>query len=218
MDWFTNNPGTFEKEKITISKLSKLGTIIRVASVVTPKNLSQMRETALLAKSLGATVCGFSPVIPQGRGSDTSMLLSIEEYQTFTNNWNDLRQELGNFIFHLSESPEAMATMPDHCGAGSRSVCITPNGDVKICQMSSAEMINLGNAFELTASEIFDTGLASQISNLIPPNQEICGSCENLGFCINCINRGLIMATQLGKGKCKWYMEYAYDILEHNLD
>lgn len=213
VDWFTHNVGTFEKEKATIRELAKLGTIIRVAMVVTPKSLSQMRETALIAKSLGATVCGFSPVIPQGRGSDMSMLLSLEEYQIFMDNWNELRQEFGNFIFHLNESPEAMATIPKHCGAGARSVSITPNGEVKMCQMSSEKMLNFGNVFNLTASEIFGSGLAVRISNLTPPNQEICGTCEKIGFCINCINRGLVMTTQLGKENCKWYMKYADGIL-----
>jgi radical SAM protein with 4Fe4S-binding SPASM domain len=217
VDWFTGGIGTFKKEKATIRELARLDTITRVAMVVAPKSLSQVRETASLAKSLGATVFGISPVIPQGRGCDTSLLFSVKEYQTFIEMWNKLRQEFGNFIFHLEESPAAMATIPKHCGAGARSVSITPSGEVKMCQMSSTKMLSFGNAFELPASEIFGNGLAAHIANLTPPNSDVCGACDKFGFCINCINRGLMMATQLGRGTCKWYMECAGELSQFGI-
>lgn len=158
---------------------------------------------------MGATVFGISPVIPQGRGSDTSLLFSGEEYKVFINTWNELREEFGNFIFHLEESPAAMALTAKNCGAGARSVTITPSGEVKMCQMSSVDLLPFGNALERSAGEIFGNGLTSHIASLTPPGPDVCGECDKLGFCIYCISRGLTMAAQMGSENCKWYIECA---------
>lgn len=147
VDWFTGSSGVFNREVRTIQEISKMGILLRVAMVVTPLSLGQMRSTATLAKSLGATSLGLSPIIPQGRGSDVSLLFTEQDLVDYENNMKDLSLEFGGFIFHLEESPFTLAASQNHCGAGARSITITPNGDVKICQMSSTKLLCFGNIF-----------------------------------------------------------------------
>lgn len=213
VDWFTGRDGVFEREVNNIEKIAKTGALVRAVMVVTPQSLNQMRSTAELAKSLGATTFGLSPIVPQGRGSDPYLAFSEENFQEYLNTWNELKEEFGNFIFHLEESPFAMTTSPKHCGAGARTITITPNGDIKICQMSSAKLLSYGNIFYNKPQDIFGKRLAMQVASIIPPNIDICESCLNIPFCINCINRGLSMANKLGIEGCKWYREVAHDLL-----
>jgi radical SAM protein with 4Fe4S-binding SPASM domain len=203
VDWFRGCLGTFQKEVDAIRKVSQLGVLLRVAMCVTPKNLDQIEQTAILARSLGATSLGISTVYPIGRGSDPSLLLSVEELQKLSKIWSELLQRYPKFIFHLEDL--AVQKAQGNCGAGGRSVTITPLGQVKLCQMSSADVMCYGNVFIQSARELFNLPVVSYITQLEPPSLEICGECPNLGFCMQCITRGLIKGRELGADFCKWY-------------
>lgn len=213
IDWFTGGFGVFEREVNAIKEISNMGIILRVAMVVTPLSLSQMRKTATLAKELGATTFGLSPAVPQGRGSDDSLLFTEQELREYINIMNDLSLEFGDFIFHLEESPFTMAASQNHCGAGARSITITPSGEVKICQMSSADLLSFGNIFYDHPETLFGKESANRLSVVQPPNYDSCASCNNISFCFSCINRGLMMAKKLGSKECKWYRDLAYEFL-----
>ena len=214
VDWFTGSSGVFDREVRAIQEISKTGIMLRVVMVVTPFSLAQMRSTATLAKNLGATTFGLSPIIPQGRGSDVSLLFTEQDLVDYENHMKDLSLEFGNFIFHLEESPFTLAASQNHCGAGARSITITPSGDVKICQMSSAKLLCFGNFFIDKPGEIFGNEPAIRLANAVPPNYDLCAPCKNISFCFSCLNRGLIMAEKLGADGCKWYRELGYDFLK----
>ena len=74
-------------------------------------------------------------------------MFTEQELLDYVKIMKDLSLEFGDFIFHLEESPFTLAASQKHCGAGSRSITITPSGDVKICQMSSARLLSFGNIF-----------------------------------------------------------------------
>lgn len=213
VDWFTGSNNVLAREIDAIKKVSKTGSLLRVVMVVTPLSLSQMRSTATLAKELGATVFGMSPIIPQGRGSDTSLLFTEQQMLEYLSIMKDLSTELGDFIFHLEESPFTLAASQNHCGAGARTITITPSGDIKICQMSSADLLSFGNIFSDKPEILFGKEAAKRLSCVIPPNNESCVSCNNIAFCFSCINRGLIMANRIGSDGCNWYSRLAFDFL-----
>lgn len=79
--------------------------------------------------------------------------------------------------------------------------------------MTSVDLLPFGNASERSADDIFCIGRTSHTASLTPPNPEVYGGCDKLGFCIYCISRGLTMAAQMGSENCKWYRECANDLL-----
>jgi radical SAM protein with 4Fe4S-binding SPASM domain len=203
VDWFRGRVGTYERELEAIRRIVQRGIMLRVAMIVTPGNLDQIVQTAALVRRLGATAFGISPVVPQGRGTDPSLLLSPQEYEKFIDIWNKLRHHYKDFIFQSRETPFQLAR--GNCGAGSRTVTITPSGDVKICQMSDTAILCYGNVFTQNGKELFDSELVRYIAQLEPPNLDTCSDCQYLGFCINCLNRGIIKGKELGPDNCIWY-------------
>ncbi|NPA90847.1 MAG: radical SAM protein [Chloroflexi bacterium] len=206
VDWFRGKKGTFRKEIEAIQKVTELGVLVRVAMIVTPQNLDQVEKTAELAKRLGAASFGVSPVVPQGRAQDESLLLSPSEYEQFLEIWEDLKRKHPHFVFQLEEFSHQ--TSQGNCGAGSRTVSITPYGDIKICQMSSTDILHYGNVFEHDMSQIFGKPVVSYIAQVTPPGPDVCGDCEYLGFCINCIHRGITKGREIGVDKCKWLSKH----------
>ncbi len=206
VDWFRGKKGTFKKEMQAIREISELGILVRVAMIVTPQNLDQVEKTAELARSLGASSFGVSPVIPQGRAQDESLLLSPSEYERFLNIWEDLKNKYPHFVFQLEEF--AHQSFQGNCGAGSRTVAITPYGDIKICQMSSTNILYYGNVFEHDVSQIFGKPIVSYIAQVTPPSPDVCGDCVHLGFCINCVHRGITKGREIGLEKCKWLSKH----------
>jgi len=204
VDWFRGQPGTFRKEIDAIRKLCQQGVRLRLAMCVTPGNLCQMEQTVNLARSLGVPTIGIATVIPMGRGNDPSLLLSVAETQMFLKLWADLQERYPNLIFHLEDL--AMQKAKGNCGAGTRSVTITPLGQVKLCQMSDIDVLCYGNIFAATnAGELFNLPVISYIEQLEPPTLEICGDCPNLSFCYQCISRGISKGREVGVDSCKWY-------------
>lgn len=203
VDWFRGRPGTFQKEVEAIRQVVQSGAILRVGMCVTPKNLEQMEQTVSFARSLDATSFGISTVLPMGRGNDPALLLSVEETRKFLEVWSDLRERYPNFIFHVEDM--AMQKPKGGCGAGGRSVTITPLGQVKLCQMADADVLCYGNVLTESASEIFNQPMVSYIAQLEPPSLEVCGECPNNGFCWQCVTRGIIKGREVGVDSCKWY-------------
>lgn len=202
VNWFRGRSGVFEQALNAIRSVVRHGIILRVAMIVTPINLDQVEKTAALARELGADSFGVTPVIPQGRGRDQRLLMSVEEWKEFMKIWNSLRSNYDDFIFQLRESQ--FQVTQGNCGAGSRTVAITPNGDVKLCQMSSPSQFCFGNAFKNNCEELFRSTV-ERIASIEPPDQGMCEGCEHFGFCYNCIHRGIVKGRAI---ECPWYLKY----------
>ena len=205
VDWFRGGSNVYSRELESIRQVVHHKILIRVSMTVTPDNLDQVKQTAELVKNLGVTSFGASPIIPQGRGGDKSLLLSHSEYEKFISSWNNLREEYQDFIFQNRESP--FQTIKGNCGAGSRTITITPLGDVKICAMSTPSTFCFGNIFTSTAKELFGNA-SNAMSKIEPPSEEICGDCKHFGFCINCLHRGTMKAREIHPNNCLWYQKY----------
>jgi radical SAM protein with 4Fe4S-binding SPASM domain len=206
VDDFCDQEGAFENSKKAIQILSKEGFITRAAMTVTPKNLDQMRSTARLAKKLGATNFIISTVVPMGRGRSHDLIFSSGGLPELFEEAEALKEELGDFVF---DAPEALTKdiydEDEHlnCGAGSRSICITPNGDVKMCPMSNPNDLYFGNVYIENLNTIFSRSLPLVISEVKDPRPKICGSCEHIDYCGYCLARGIQRYNETGKS-CPW--------------
>lgn len=206
VNWFRGQDKVFERELLAIKRVVEKGILIRVAMIVTPGNLDQIEETASLVKDLGANTFGMSLVVPQGRASDSTLILSPSELEKYFKTYSKLSQQYKDFIYQDKES-KFLDTGEGNCGAGSRTVTITPNGNVKICQMSDETVFCFGNVFENSSKELFEKK-AESLAQIQAPSEKLCGDCKHLGFCLNCIHRGVIKAKAISPENCLWVQPY----------
>ncbi|ACI19224.1 radical SAM protein [Dictyoglomus thermophilum] len=208
--WFTGNEKAYYSAIDSIKKLSDLGIVVRVVCNVTSLNVEQMADVAEIAYKLGATAVAFGPIAPIGRAkSNNDLIISLDDkaFAMFEKNIENLIEKYGkNFISVIEE--EIMSDSIN-CGVGRSGITLSPNLDVKICQMSDMSIGNLkfsGNSlknFLQTYSMYFEI-----ISQIPAPNKRICKECENLWFCNNCLVRGLMKAYGEGEDKCVWRKEF----------
>jgi len=207
VDWFCGQKGAFENAKKAIEMLSKKEFVIRAAMTLTPMNVDQIFFTVDLAKKLGATSMILSTVVPMGRGKSSELIFSPEDMDQLIEQVEITKKEFGDFLF---ENPEYLPIIGEekmenklNCGAASRTVCLTPNGEVKMCPMSNPNDLSLGNVYYEDLDTIFSRNLSSLLIELEDPRPEICGECEHLWFCQRCLARGLQKYHEIGE-KCSW--------------
>ena len=206
VDWFCNHEGAFENAKKAIMMLSKEKIIVRAAMTLTPLNIHQIFPTISLVKNLGATNMILSTVVPTGRGDSSELIFSPNDIENLIKQVELAKQEFGDFLF---ENPEYIPIVGEtndnklNCGAASRSLCFTPNGDIKMCPMSNPKDFSLGNVYKESIHTILQKNISALLIELEDPRPEICGDCEHLWYCQRCIARGLQKYYEINNS-CVW--------------
>ena len=81
-NWFTQTNYGIGKIKRNIEYLCANGVKVRVAMIVTVKNIDDIIEVADWAFIVGAIKLGISPVVPLGRANDDIEALAISDVET----------------------------------------------------------------------------------------------------------------------------------------
>lgn len=202
MDWFCNKKGAFSSAKRAFYLLKEKKFFVRANVILTPINILMLYKTVELAEKLGANSIALSNVIPMGRGDSPELLFTPDNLELLIEEVKRIENDFGHIIF---KTPEYLLN-DITCGAGSRSFCITPKGDIKICIMANENLISWGNVYNEKLKDILSRNICSLFTQLDVPNIEVCGECEHLTFCNNCIARGHHMYTKV-KEKCIWWQK-----------
>jgi radical SAM protein with 4Fe4S-binding SPASM domain len=213
MDWFCDKKGAFDKIKKNIELITERDYFLRVIMIVTKLNYNQIIETVTLAKQLSSYpkktarainyTIGLSGFVPQGRVTKSPEILFDHESMISANNeLYKAKKEFGNFIFELPDNILKELNNQCNCGAGTRTLVITPTGDIKLCPMADDSVI-FGNVYKNKITEIFSKKCCNEFVDLQKPNPETCGNCKYLFFCNDCLARGFIKYQEIGK-KCLW--------------
>ncbi len=195
--------GAFKKTTNAIKILSERGFLTRVAMVIDKENWNYIEPTILLAKELGASTFGYTPILPFGRGKN-----SFEFWDSFVNDFlklnTDLTLKYKDFLNLHSNSDTLELQKPGGCGAGYRVFAIDPVGNVRPCVTFDEKTSNFGNIYKDELSLIFGRELSDCFSNAIVPNSNFCSGCTYEYFCRYCILRGLTASKWLSPDKCNW--------------
>lgn len=195
--------GAFEKTTNAIKLLSEHGFLTRVAMVIDKENWTNIEPTIILAKELGASTFGYTPILPFGRGKN-----SFEFWDSFVDDFLKLNAELTikykDFLNLHSNTDTLELQKPGGCGAGYRVYAIDPLGNVRPCVTFDEEMSNFGNIYKDKFDLIFGRESSDWFSNAIVPNSNLCTGCTYEYFCRYCILRGLTASQWLSPGKCMW--------------
>lgn len=194
---------------------------VRVAMIVTNKNIDDIYPVAQWSFLNGAYSLGISPVIKIGRAisyEDELIITDIEKLIQFENTLEDINKKYPNFI---SINDEGLMRQRN-CGCLTSHIVIDSFGDIKLCTMDNLEYArtSIGNVLRKSIKDIYkeNNSIINEFFELKAPNSssEYCVSCENLEFCEKCILRGLIKASE-DVEKCGWYKNSVSDLLKDML-
>lgn len=216
---FTKASNTVEKIKGLIKKLADNGVTLRIATIVTPKNVDKLEKIADWVHSNGIKSFAPSPIINIGRAKNNNVLLHDKEsINKFSNAIKSIRSKYKNFIM----MPKDLSLHRENCGALTTNVTIAPNGQIKICPIDNGQDLSngLGNVFKENIKDIYDNNIEylDAVFNMMPPKDSIveCNDCSNKFFCSGCMLRGLIKRKEIGDG-CKWYINQVPELIKNTL-
>ncbi|MDR2830076.1 MAG: radical SAM protein [Methanobrevibacter sp.] len=218
MDWFCGYKNAFKRSKKVIKQITDRKFHLRVVMMVTPFNMNNIFETVELASSLGIPfkplehnynlgmyTIGISPVTPMGRGEKfPELIFKQEDMNIFLKEMEKVRVEFADFIFKMPEHhPIYNLSERGNCGVGSRSLTITPQGDMKLCGMGDEKILSWGNIYKENLSDIFAKNFGAIVGEIKTPEKNICGDCEHLIFCMPCLARAFLKFSEIGES-CTW--------------
>ncbi len=221
LEWFTQVPNTIDRIKNIITKFTQNDVLIRIATVVTPKNVDEIETIADWVHNIGIKTYALSPVINLGRATflnDNLLFNNKEQLAKFEKVVNNIMSKYSNF---LTVREDAVNERPN-CGSLTSNVTIMPDGNIKHCTMDNSKYANtsIGNVFDKPIKQIYDenTDYIEAVFALEPPKYDSieCRECDKKYFCGNCILRGFISRKDKGE-ECKWYTNKVPQIIKEKL-
>lgn len=220
LTWFTKVPNTLDIVKNNIIKLAESDVKMRIATIITHKNLNEIEHIANWVHGLGIKHYGISPVISLGRAvnSDTDLFLNEGDLQNLEKILGGISNKYGKFLSII----EGDRPKNRNCGCLTSHAVISSNGEIKICTMDNLEYYNssIGNVFKKNIKDIYDDNAeyVNTFFNMNAPqaNSLECKECENKNYCSSCLLRGLVKAKEMN-GNCLWYTNIVPSIIKEKL-
>lgn len=131
-DEFRGVKGSWERAANAAYRIALSGIPLRIASTVTPRDLSHLEEYVHMAINLGASYLMIGEVMPSGRAFDNEkFLMSREQLNQFYTTMNELRRRYKNHLsITVSSSPHVQLK---YSSSEKLNVAIVrPNGDVRL--------------------------------------------------------------------------------------
>lgn len=187
---------------------------IRVATIVTKRNLKEIDYIASYLHELGVQDYIISLVVDIGRANGNSdLLLDNEEQNIYINKISKIIDMYPNLLHNPNND-----NYRKNCGCLTTNVCINSMGDVKLCAMDENNF-KFGNAFDTNIKKLYDQNkeAVKELFYLKAPqlDGDEWNDCGNRLFCSNCMVRTIIKIKEMKKKgyKCKWFDNN----LKHNL-
>lgn len=195
-DSFAGVEGSFQQTLKAIRLLSAASVPVRVSMNVTRENLDDMFETAKLAISNGASVFAAAPVNYEGRARKTGVCFASEdEWAKFDREFLRLKTAFKDKVFYLSE-PVLKEIYRFSCGAGTKTIAISPDGYVRACVLFEKEK-SFGNVFKESLENILSPEKLKYFASMRGPSELGCDRCSEASYCNGCLKRMLEKASSL---------------------
>ena len=221
--WFTKTPNILEKVKRNIIKIAEKRILLRVATILTPKNIDEIDEIADWVHNLGVARYAVSPVVSLGRANDqdrnSQLYLDANYAIKAEKQLQKIVSKYDNFLNIITSDFDKQI----NCGCITSHVVINSKGYIKICTMDDMSYCNgcIGNVLEENIEHIFERN--AELLNVIyttkapKMNSDECRECENAGYCNGCLLRGIIKAKEK-KEQCLWYKNIVPQIIKEAFD
>ncbi len=199
--------GAWTRTTRNIAQLAARGVTVRVSMAVDERNFADLEKTLLLARSLGARLFSYSPILPFGRGKDIySTKWSLRGEDVLARE-AEIAERYRGFLTVLPKDTVCEIEGEDGCGAGYRTFGMDPWGNIRPCVTFGPRELIFGNLLKQAMEEVFSHRAVFAMTKLRTPSPVFCGSCPQLGFCRYCCLRGL-HASQ-SEPNCAWRKQSA---------
>ncbi len=221
LEWFTKRKNTLESITHNIEILAANKVPMRIATMVTKKNISELLGIADWIYGLGIKTWGIGLVMALGRATeyDENLMFADEENPEFVEILNRVDEKYPRFISYI----EDVRAKRINCGVISSHIVIGCDGRTKICAMDTGEYFNssLGNVTETPLSQIYkyNKDYIHLFGILQAPsyNSELCSECKHKFFCHGCLLRAFIKAKEMGT-QCQWYTKSVDDNIKYKME
>ena len=221
--WFTKTPNILDKVKRNIITLAEKEIMLRVATILTPKNIDEIEEIADWVHTLGIARYAVSPVVSLGRANDqdrnNQLYLDTSDALKAEKQLQKIVSKYDNFLNIITSDFDKQI----NCGCITSHVVVNSKGYIKICTMDDMSYCNgsIGNVLEEDIEKIFEriAELLNVIYSTKAPkmSSDECRECENAGYCNGCLLRGIIKAKEK-KEQCLWYKNIVPEIIKKAFD
>lgn len=208
-DEFRGKNGAFDNAIKAIKNLKLYNVLIRVATVVTDKNLKYVKDLYYLCKELEVGAFSVSPVSIFGRGSCFNC----------SNGDNDLKTEIDKILYEFKDDElfkanqlavdSMLESKEINCGAGWRTFAINgASGDVRICLLLSDAGV-IGNIDSDNYDNVFNKEKLDSYRFSPAPSLflDTCKDCEYKQRCNGCIAKALDVYQNI-YNECPWAKKY----------
>ncbi len=194
---------SFERAVETIKRLKAASLRVRAAMNVLPDTLQYVEETLQLAKSLGVDWFAFAQVQQLGRANGLNLQYTEEQGKYLQNLAKRLPSEFPEFVSRHSESTLKALADIGNCGAGYRSVVLSPTGKVRPCVMFPEEVMVMGDLAQQSVHEVFRQEQMNFMHDLRSPGSDCDQKCPHLNECRGCYARSISVQTR-NDSSCSW--------------
>lgn len=221
LEWFTKRKNTLNSITHNIKVLANHQVPMRIATMVTNRNMMELEKIADWVHGLGIKLWGLGLVIPLGRAGEHNPDLVYA---------NEDNPELAKFINTIDKKyPGFISVIDDpridkaNCGAISSHIVIGCDGRTKICAMDTGDYFDsgIGNAIEVSMKTLYKVQkeFIHSFSLMKAPNYSsvYCKECENKYLCHGCVLRGILSAKKKGD-QCRWYLESVDENIRQRFD
>lgn len=214
-DTLRGREGSFEHSKRAGYALAKHGVRYRAAMNLYRGNFDTIRQTADLAREIGANWFSFSPVTDMGRGREAD-IISFDQMAQLMDIAKDIEAVHGpDFLRLADEDLLQRAEDEGNCGAGWRSLVLGPDGRVRPCVMVEPKAMDFGNLLEQDYVSFLKGFDGSFFRALGAPGPETCSGCPNDHYCQGCfartLNANALMLQDLGEMRCHWRQHTGFE-------
>jgi AdoMet-dependent heme synthase len=157
-DQFRGFKGAYKRAMEMFDIIREFGIHCSMKSTITIESISCMEQLVLLAKSKGAMRIGFGTVIPTGRGTNQSLLMSADDKKMFIKEVDRLKRKYPELDV-TSEDPLKVAleegywscseyeindkTIFGGCSAGITSINVSSCGTITPCSVFLEQIVNI---------------------------------------------------------------------------
>ncbi len=209
LEWFTKKKNTLNNITKNIETLAANEVPMRIATMVTRKNLGELEKISEWIHQLGIKQWGLGLVMALGRAKerDSDLLFADDENPEFVDIINKTDKKYPGLISYIDDSRNNRT----NCGAISSHIVIGCEGNTKICAMDSGNYFNsgIGNALITNLKTLYSDNkdFVHGFGQIKAPSydSETCRECKNKYFCHGCILRGVLSAKEF-KDECRWYI------------
>ncbi len=202
-DLWRRHKGSFMAAARAARGLAELGTVVRMASVISEENVHQVRDLFELAASLGVAALSLSPVAALGRGCNISEPGKGSK---------ELVEKINDALAPFWEHPLLRRPLPSksigrgravpNCGAGSRTYAIDYDGEVRACSFSR-DSKKFGNILSDSPDSIFGQTANHLFRNAPSPGGKECEGCKYYHYCRGCFVKAF-MTSENHYPECAW--------------